>query len=199
MSGAWQPSGGTSASPGGEIRCGTQRATMRTNVLISKTELGKASSRAPVKRTALQAVQTQLPARQNGWDATPPDITGNTWQQQPAHSTSTLKQHTAAASMCRAYANGIMPCALVQQNKRTTYIIRNTAVSKNQAVWDMVSHVACAVVLQVKRTTFNNSSPETTYGAAMPHDAEGAWQGRQAQAYCALLLYAQKAHTRAAA
>jgi hypothetical protein len=37
-----------------------------------------------------------------------------------------------------------------------------------------------AAVLQVKRTTFNNSSPDTTYGAAMPHDAEGAWQGAQA-------------------
>ncbi|WIA42582.1 hypothetical protein OEZ86_008559 [Tetradesmus obliquus] len=29
---------------------------------------------------------------------------------------------------------------------------------------------------KVKRTTFNHSSPDTTYGAAMPHDAEGAWQ-----------------------
>eukprot|EP00882_Tetradesmus_deserticola_P029409 GHRQ01032943.1.p1 GENE.GHRQ01032943.1~~GHRQ01032943.1.p1 ORF type:complete len:211 (+),score=68.48 GHRQ01032943.1:1319-1951(+) len=45
MSSNWQPSGGASASPDGEARCGSQRATMKTNVLISKTELGK------VKRT----------------------------------------------------------------------------------------------------------------------------------------------------
>eukprot|EP00878_Enallax_costatus_P039696 GHUV01045578.1.p2 GENE.GHUV01045578.1~~GHUV01045578.1.p2 ORF type:complete len:153 (+),score=32.17 GHUV01045578.1:281-739(+) len=42
---AWQPVGGSARHPDDELRCGTQRPSMKQNVLINKTELGK------VKRT----------------------------------------------------------------------------------------------------------------------------------------------------
>jgi hypothetical protein len=35
-----------------------------------------------------------------------------------------------------------------------------------------------AAVLQVKKTTFNNSPPDKAYGAVLPPDAEGARAGQ---------------------
>jgi hypothetical protein len=164
---------------------------MRTNVLISKTELGKASSRAPVQCTALQAVQMQLPATQYAQDSTAP---GYQWQH-VADSVSSQYFTPAAdssGSMCSAWH---VPLPRRQSTARSTPLATQQSATNEQFTYWHLMYCKivnkCAVVLQVKRTTFNNSSPDTTYGAAMPHDAEGAWQGGQAQAYYGVFPHVQ--------